>query len=85
MRRTRVRVSHYRSIRELELSIAPLTVVVGANGVGKTNLYRAIALAAAAARGDLAASLAAEGGMPSVLWASGAVRCGSASRSSSRS
>jgi predicted ATPase len=62
-------VEGYRSIRSLRLSLTPVTVVVGANGSGKTNLYRALRLLSAAAEGTLARSLAAEGGMPSVLWA----------------
>lgn len=59
----------YRSIRGLDLELAPLTVVVGANGVGKTNLYRSLELIHSAARGTLARDLASEGGMPSALWA----------------
>jgi predicted ATPase len=62
-------VEGYRSIRAMRLSLSPVTVVVGANGSGKTNLYRALRLLSAAAEGTLARSLANEGGMPSVLWA----------------
>ena len=62
-------VEGYRSIRALRLPLAPVTVVVGPNGSGKTNLYRALRLLSAAAEGTLARSLADEGGLPSVLWA----------------
>ena len=62
-------VEGYRSIRSLRLSLSPVTVVVGPNGCGKTNLYQALRFLAAAAEGTLARSLADEGGMPSVLWA----------------
>lgn len=43
--------------------------MVGANGVGKTNLYRSLQLIQAAADGTLSHALAAEGGMGSALWA----------------
>jgi len=62
-------VEGYRSIHELRLSLAPVTVVVRPNGCGKTNLYRALRLLSAAAEGTVARSLADEGGLPSVLWA----------------
>jgi len=62
-------VEGYRSIRSMRLPLSPVTVVVGPNGSGKTNLYRALRLLSAAAEGTLARSLADEGGMPSVLWA----------------
>lgn len=66
----RIRIANYRSLRELTLPLHPrATVLVGANGCGKSNLYRALRLLEAAATGRLAETLVAEGGMPSVLWA----------------
>jgi predicted ATPase len=47
----------------------PVNVIVGANGTGKTNLYRALQLLTHAAEGNLGRTLAEEGGIPSVLWA----------------
>jgi predicted ATPase len=46
-----------------------LSVFLGANGAGKTNLYRALELVQGAAAGTLAADLAAEGGLASAFWA----------------
>src|SRR5262245_921854 len=42
---------------------------VGANGVGKTNLYKALGLLRSAADGTLTRAIAEEGGIESVLWA----------------
>ncbi len=64
-----VAVSGYRSLRGIRFPVGQLTVFVGANGVGKTNLYRALQLLQAAAAGSLARELASEGGMQSALWA----------------
>jgi len=76
-------VHGYRSLRDVTLTLGRLTVVTGANGTGKSSLYRAFGLLADAARGRLVASLAQAGGLPSVLWAgpevvSGAMRRGEA-------
>ncbi|MCQ4167191.1 AAA family ATPase [Tahibacter harae] len=62
-------VANYRSLRDLKLKLEPLTLVTGANGSGKSNLYRALRLLQQAAAGRLAEALAAEGGIPSVQWA----------------
>ncbi|QAT89078.1 MAG: DUF2813 domain-containing protein [Myxococcaceae bacterium] len=66
---TRLDIAGYRSVRQLHLELGPVTVVVGPNGSGKTNLYRALYLLAAAAEGRLARTLADEGGTSSVMWA----------------
>jgi predicted ATPase len=66
---TTLAVSNYRSLRELVLPLARLNVVTGANGSGKSNVYRALRLLAEAAQGGLIASLAREGGLQSTLWA----------------
>lgn len=65
----RVSIANYRSIRDLRLPLARVTVLLGANGCGKTNCYRALRLMHAAAAGRLAETFAEEGGMPSALWA----------------
>lgn len=62
-------IQGYRSIQNLRLSMNQVNVIVGANGSGKSNLYKAIHLIAKAVNGELAETLALEGGMPSILWA----------------
>ena len=64
-----IAVSGYRSLRDVRLSLGALNVVTGANGVGKSSLYRAIRLLADIAQGRIIQSLAAEGGLHSTLWA----------------
>lgn len=78
---TTLAVHGYRSLRDVALTLEKLTVVTGANGTGKSNLYRAFQLLADTASGRLIGSLAAAGGLSSVLWAgpetiSGAMRRG---------
>ena len=66
---TRLAVGGYRSLRDLVLEVAPLTVVTGANGSGKSSLHRSLRLLAEIAQGRLINSLASEGGLSSTLWA----------------
>ncbi|GLK68705.1 AAA family ATPase [Hansschlegelia plantiphila] len=66
---TRLCVSGYRSLRDIRLPLARLTVVTGANGSGKSSLYRALRLLADVAQGRVVQSLAGEGGIQSTLWA----------------
>ncbi|MES2692869.1 MAG: AAA family ATPase [Verrucomicrobiota bacterium] len=68
-----LQIRGYRSLENIRFPLSPLTVVTGANGTGKSNLYRSLQLLARAARGELARAVVEEGGMPSALW-SGARR-----------
>jgi predicted ATPase len=52
----------------VELDLRQLNVIVGENGSGKSNLYRALQLLQTAANGSFAKELAKEGGMRSVIW-----------------
>ena len=64
-----IRAQGYRSLRAIRFPLGRLSVFVGANAAGKTNLYRALQLLQASAAGALSHELAAEGGMESALWA----------------
>ncbi|GHE71285.1 ATPase [Streptomyces longispororuber] len=62
-------VENYRSLHKLVVPLDRLNVVTGANGTGKSSLYRALRLLADSAQGGAVAALAREGGLPSALWA----------------
>lgn len=64
-----VAVRGYRSLRDLVLPLRRLTIVTGANGTGKSSLYRALRLLADCGRGEVIGSFAREGGVESALWA----------------
>src|SRR5579862_208415 len=66
---TRLAISGYRALRDMRLALGPVTAVTGANGSGKSSLYRALRLLADIAQGRIVASLAGEGGLTSTLWA----------------
>jgi len=64
-----VAVQGYRSLRDLILPLGQLTVVTGANGSGKSSVYRSLRSLADAAQNAVVGSLAHEGGLPSTFWA----------------
>lgn len=65
----RLFIENYRSLRSVLIELDQLTVVTGANGSGKSNLYQALGLIQAAAEGRFKQALLDQGGMPSALWA----------------
>ena len=62
-------IYNYRSLRDFVMPLAALNVITGANGSGKSNVYRALRLLADIAQGSVIPSLAREGGLQSTLWA----------------
>jgi len=62
-------VSGYRSLRNLVLPLERLNLITGANGSGKSSLYRALRLLGDAALNSVVSSLAREGGLASTFWA----------------
>lgn len=62
-------ISNYRSLRNIVVPLQDLNVITGANGTGKSNLYRALRLLADVAQGRVVSSIAREGGLQSTLWA----------------
>ncbi len=66
---TTLAIANYRSLRDLVVPMGRLNLVTGANGSGKSNLYRALRLLAETAQGGVVPALAHEGGLRSTLWA----------------
>lgn len=62
-------VENYRSLRSIVVPLGRLNVIQGANGSGKSNLYKALRLLADTAAGGVVSSLAREGGLKSTFWA----------------
>lgn len=56
-------IANYRSLKSITAPLSGLNVVTGANGSGKSNLYKALRLLADTAKGNLIASIAQEGGL----------------------
>lgn len=60
---------NFLSLREVDVSLRDLNVLVGPNGAGKSNLLRAIQFLGDTAREDLAPAIAKHGGMgPIHFW-----------------
>lgn len=62
-------IANYRSLRDVVVPLTQLNLITGANGTGKSSLYRALRLLADTAQGRVVPSLAREGGLTSTLWA----------------
>lgn len=62
-------ITNYRSLRDLTVPLHQLNIITGANGSGKSSVYRALRLLAETAQGGVIPSLAREGGLQSTLWA----------------
>ena len=61
-------VENYRSLRSIVVPLGRLNVIQGANGSGKSNLYKALRLLADTTAGGVVSSLAREG-LKSTFWA----------------
>jgi predicted ATPase len=65
-----IAIENFRSIRSALMSFGSgVTVIVGQNGAGKSNVLRAFSLLARLARAGLGGALVQEGDLASVLWA----------------
>ena len=66
---SKVAISGYRSLRDIVLPLGQLTVITGANGTGKSSIYKSLRLLADIADDRIIASIAREGGFDSIRWA----------------
>ncbi len=65
---TQISISGYRRLFEIEnMEMRPLTVMIGANGVGKTSFLEIFSLLAASARGKLKNAISKLGGFQALL------------------
>lgn len=64
---TRLKVDGFRRLRNVDLELRPLSVLIGANGSGKTSLLDVLSLLSASAQGKLGDSIRELGGFSSVL------------------
>lgn len=62
-----LRVSGFRRLRNVDLSLRPLTILLGANGVGKTSVLDVMSLLAASANGGLNQTISDLSGIGSLL------------------
>lgn len=64
-----IAVENYRSLQDIVIDLAELTVVTGPNGSGKSNIYRALGLIHSIVQDGALTSLAQEGGLRNALYA----------------
>jgi predicted ATPase len=64
---SQLEVGGYRRLRQVEMQLAPLNVLIGANGVGKSSILEVVDLLAASADGSLENSISEAGGISSLL------------------
>jgi len=64
----RLEVERFRSFEHLDLEMRPLTVLIGPNGGGKSNLLDIFSFLSQAAFGELADAIARRGGFDSLRF-----------------
>lgn len=62
-----IKIDGYRRLFSVEVEMRPLTVIIGANGVGKTSLLEIFSLMAASANGQLQSKISDLGGLSEMM------------------
>ncbi len=68
---SRLSIRGFRRLKNVDLHLRPLNVLIGVNGVGKSSILDAFDLLAASASGNLATTMSDLGGMNSLLTRDG--------------
>src|SRR5258708_1610370 len=62
-----LQIQGFRRLLDVKIPLRPLSVMIGANGAGKTSVLEIMALLASSARGNLSVSMTDLSGLNSVL------------------
>ncbi len=62
----RITVKHFRRLCDVDFELRPLTVLIGANGTGKTSLLDVFSLLASSAQGSLSKAISDLSGLPAL-------------------
>lgn len=63
-----LKITGFRSLKDATFHPGDLTVIIGPNGTGKSNLLRLLELISMAAKGGLGKYVSSLGGMEEILW-----------------
>lgn len=63
----RIKINGFRRLKDIDLSVRPFIVLIGANGVGKTSFLDTFSLLSASASGNLMSTLSQFGGIANIL------------------
>lgn len=63
----RIAIHGFRRLHDVSLALNPLSVMIGANGTGKTSVLDVLALLASSAQGRLSSIISDFGGLPNVI------------------
>lgn len=63
----KIEIYGFRRLRSVQVEMRPLTVIIGANGVGKTSFLEIFSLLSESAKGQLQSKISEFGGLSDIL------------------